>query len=50
MKPIKTGLYQHYEGKKYQVVGIAYHSETLEELVIYRQLYRSQFPRFKYLG
>lgn len=36
---IKKGIYQHYKGAMYEVVAIAHHSETLEELVIYRMLY-----------
>ena len=33
------GVYQHYKGKSYEVTGVAKHSETLEELVVYRALY-----------
>jgi hypothetical protein len=36
---VKPGRYRHYKGKEYEVVGIARHSETLEELVVYRALY-----------
>ncbi len=33
------GLYRHYKGDLYQVMGIARHSESLEEMVVYRALY-----------
>ena len=37
--PIQTGLYRHYKGNEYEVIEVARHSETLEELVVYRALY-----------
>lgn len=36
---IKPGKYRHFKGKEYEVLGVAKHSETLEEMVVYRQLY-----------
>ena len=32
-------IYRHFKGDYYIVVGIAKHSETEEEMVVYRQLY-----------
>jgi hypothetical protein len=33
------GLYRHYKGGEYEVLGVVRHSETLEPLVLYRPLY-----------
>lgn len=41
MKP-EPGLYKHYKGKIYEVIGVARHSETLEELVVYKATYQPE--------
>lgn len=42
---IDPGTYMHSKsGKKYKVIGIALHEETLEPMVIYRPLYESKVP------
>jgi hypothetical protein len=38
-EPIATGLYRHYKGGRYEVLGLVRHSETLEVMVLYRALY-----------
>jgi hypothetical protein len=39
MTAIHPGRYRHYKGNEYTVLGMARHSETLDELVVYRQEY-----------
>ena len=36
---IKPGKYRHFKGNEYEVLGVGLHSETLEEMVVYRALY-----------
>lgn len=42
---IKLGKYQHYKGNFYEVIGVGRHSETLEEVVIYRAVYDSEYGK-----
>lgn len=35
---IKLGKYRHFKGNEYEVIGVASHSETLEQYVVYRAL------------
>ena len=36
---LKPGVYRHFKGNCYQLLGLARHSETLEWMVVYRALY-----------
>lgn len=39
------GIYEHYKGNRYEVIGVAHHSETKEEMVMYKMLYDTpDFP------
>ncbi len=38
---MELGLYKHYKGNIYEVIGIAKHSETLEEMVVYKATYQA---------
>lgn len=36
---VQPGRYRHYKDREYEVLGVARHSETEEEYVVYRALY-----------
>ena len=42
---IKLGKYRHFKGNEYNVLYIAKHSETLEDMVVYEALYDNKVSR-----
>lgn len=36
---VRPGRWRHFKGKEYEVIGTAFHSETMEPMVVYRALY-----------
>lgn len=55
-RSLRLGTYQHFRGNLYKVIGVALHSETLKEFVVYQPLYRNKLsalwvrPKEMFLG
>ena len=43
---IEAGTYEHYKGKRYEVVGVGLDSETMKPVVVYTPKYESDVPFF----
>lgn len=43
---VKSGIYRHYKGNLYRVIGVAKHTETDEKLVMYELLYKNNWSRY----
>lgn len=44
LEGIEKGIYEHYKGNRYEVLGTVFHTESREELVLYKALYQGDFP------
>lgn len=44
MELLSKGVYEHYKGNTYEVIGTGYHSETEEPMVVYKTLYEGKYP------
>jgi hypothetical protein len=42
---VPNQIYLHYKGKKYRIVCVAKHSETLEDMVVYEALYENELGK-----
>ena len=42
---LRLGTYKHYKGKKYRVISVAKHGETLEDMVVYEALYDNKLSK-----
>jgi hypothetical protein len=42
---LQLGVYEHYKGKKYRVIDVGKHSETLEDMVVYEALYQNEVSK-----
>lgn len=42
---VRPGIYQHYKGNKYRVIGVAKHSESLKDMVVYEPLYENAMAK-----
>ncbi|MDP3995074.1 MAG: DUF1653 domain-containing protein [bacterium] len=42
---LQPGMYEHFKGKQYRVLGVGKHSETLEDMVVYEALYDNELGK-----